>query len=645
MTRQRWIHLLAAVLLMGAPLGRGRANAQDRSAPAPSAAALQQAEEEKKQAITAARKLGPGHSGALAAAYTGLADVYLKQARMTEANLLLEQALLLLAETPKADPGVLDRAYQQLATVREFQGNAPEAQSLLKLSLAVRERRLGPDHPDVANALDRLADVSAQDPDAVLALRRRASAILDKQPRQNAAAVIHRLEREAEWCEISLGGSAEAEEVRRRMLRLQETTLGATHPSVADTLMKIAAYHVHLTESGNLGALLTVDDEKVNDTILAGFREYEPMLAQARAIREKALGPDHADTIETLQYLAPGYAMQHDWARALPLYERIVAAREKTMAREDPRLAAPLAALARVTMAGHRYRDAIPILQRLVKIQTANRAKDSLVLGGSRPLADGVFPVGNAPYMLDPADDPKDYAAILRKATRYAELGLTAASMPTAEDLAYLKAEGWSGPAMDLDDLLHLSSFTAFGPHVDNAALERIRSLVNLRRLALLPGAKPQLDESDQTFVGFTNDAGAGIVKPNIDDAGLAQLRNLTLLEGLDLKRTAIRGTGLTVLARMDRLKILDLSGSLVDDAGLASLPALTTLSHLNLNRTGVSDASLPQLKKFAGLTILSVAGTQISPRGVEELQRALPNARVYGPLARPPGSRARTTK
>ena len=63
---------------------------------------------------------------------------------MTEANVLLEHALLLLAQTPGADSRVLDQVYNNLATVRIFQKNIPEAESLLKRALTLRKSDSGP---------------------------------------------------------------------------------------------------------------------------------------------------------------------------------------------------------------------------------------------------------------------------------------------------------------------------------------------------------------------------------------------------------------------------------------------------------------------------------------------------------------------
>jgi Flp pilus assembly protein TadD len=75
-------------------------------------------------------------------------------------------------------------------------------QPLLNRSLAIAEKKLGPDHPDVAQALNNLA------------------AVYGKQ-----------------------GRSADAERLFKRSLAVFEKTLGANHPDVAGVLNNLAALY------------------------------------------------------------------------------------------------------------------------------------------------------------------------------------------------------------------------------------------------------------------------------------------------------------------------------------------------------------------------------------------------------------------
>ncbi len=50
-------------------------------------------------------------------------------------------------------------ALNNLAGLYDDQGRYAEAEPLYKRSLAIREKALGPDHPDVATALNNLAEL------------------------------------------------------------------------------------------------------------------------------------------------------------------------------------------------------------------------------------------------------------------------------------------------------------------------------------------------------------------------------------------------------------------------------------------------------------------------------------------------------
>jgi tetratricopeptide (TPR) repeat protein len=118
-------------------------------------------------------------------------------------------------------------------------GRYAEAQSLLDGVIEMRERTLGPDHPDVATSLMQLADVYAC------------------------------------W-----GRGAEAEPLYLRALAIWEKAFGLfgpDHPDIAQTLNGLARVY---------------RDQERN-------AEAQAALTRALAIREKTLGPDHPFTKAT----------------------------------------------------------------------------------------------------------------------------------------------------------------------------------------------------------------------------------------------------------------------------------------------------------------------------------------------------------
>ena len=145
-----------------------------------------------------------------------------------------------------------------LAVLYRAQGRYAEAEPLYKRSLAIDEKALGPEHPDVGTALNNLAGLyQAQ------------------------------------------GRYAEAEPLVQRSLAIREKALGPEHPDVATSLNNLAALY---RDQGR-------------------YAEAEPLYRRSLAIDEKALGPEHPDVASTQQpgRAVPG---QGRYAEAEPLYKR-----------------------------------------------------------------------------------------------------------------------------------------------------------------------------------------------------------------------------------------------------------------------------------------------------------------------------------
>ena len=76
--------------------------------------------------------------------------VYKEQGKYAEAEALYKRALAIREKALGADhPDVAETLYN-LAVVYRPQGKYADAEALYKRALAIREKALGPDHPDVA---------------------------------------------------------------------------------------------------------------------------------------------------------------------------------------------------------------------------------------------------------------------------------------------------------------------------------------------------------------------------------------------------------------------------------------------------------------------------------------------------------------
>ena len=175
------------------------------------------------------------------------------------------------------------QSLNSLAVLYYSLGDYARAEPLYKRSLAIYEKALGPEHPDVAQSLNSLAE-------------------------------LYR----------SLGDYARAEPLYKRSLDIREKALGPEHPDVAQSLNNLAGLYIFLGD----------------------YARVEPLLKRSLAIWEKAVGPEHPNVATSLNNLAVLYHSLGDYARAEPLHKRSLAIREKALGPEHPDVALNLNNLA-----------------------------------------------------------------------------------------------------------------------------------------------------------------------------------------------------------------------------------------------------------------------------------------------------------
>ena len=323
-------------------------------------------------------------------------------------------------------------------------GQYADAQPPLEHALALREKVLGSEHPDVAQSLNNLAELyraQGRYADAEPRLQR-ALAICERgarpgasqgrrEPQQPGAALSHpgplcrgraplpagpghpgagarahppryRLEPQQPGAlYYAQGRYAEAEPLFQRALTIREQALGPDHPDVAWSLNSLAELY----------------------RAQGRYAEAEPLFQQALAIREQALGPDHPDIATSLNNLAaallrarplcrgraplpagPGhpragagarpprcrpslnnladlYHTQGRYAEAEPLYQRALAIREQALGPDHPDVALSLNNLAALYRAQGRYAEAEPLYQRALAIGEKTLGRDHPTFG------------------------------------------------------------------------------------------------------------------------------------------------------------------------------------------------------------------------------------------------------------------------
>jgi CHAT domain-containing protein len=235
-----------------------------------------------------------------------------------------------------------------LALLYGTTGQYAKAEPLYQRSLAIYEKALGPAHPSVATSLNNLAELYRATGQYAKAepLYQRSLAIWEKalgpEHPNVAASLINLAERYR-----TIGEYAKAEPLYQRALAIQEKVLGSDHPDVATAL-------------NNLGLLYQAVGE---------YTKSEPLLERALRIYEKAFGSYHRFVARTLTSLAVLYFTIGDYAKAEPLLQRALTINEKTLGLDHPDVAVHLNNLAELYALIGAYEKAEPLFLRALAIQ------------------------------------------------------------------------------------------------------------------------------------------------------------------------------------------------------------------------------------------------------------------------------------
>ena len=162
-------------------------------------------------------------------------------------------------------------------------GEYAKAESLYQEALRIRQKVLGPEHPDTATSLQNLAGLYE-----------------------------------------TVGDYAKAEPLLLEALRIQQKVLGPEHPDTASSLDSLAMLY---DKMGN-------------------YAKAEPLLTEALRIQRKVLGPEHPDTAKSLNNLASLYDKMGNYAKAEPLFREALRIWQKVLGPEHPDTATSLQNLA-----------------------------------------------------------------------------------------------------------------------------------------------------------------------------------------------------------------------------------------------------------------------------------------------------------
>jgi CHAT domain-containing protein/Tfp pilus assembly protein PilF len=238
-------------------------------------------------------------------------------------------------------------------------GKYGEALPLVERSREIRERLLGPEHQDVAEALNSLGRLYKSKGDYAKAepLFKRALAIQEKilgLEHPGVATIINDLA----MLYLYKGEYEKTELLHQRALAIREKVLGPEHPDVAASLNNLAYFHY---ERG-------------------AYPAAQSLFQRALAIMEKSLGPEHPNVATALTNLANICNIMGEYVKVESLYQRALTIREKVQGPEHPDVAASLNNLAGLHYERGEYLKAESLFQRSLDISEKVLGPDHLDL-------------------------------------------------------------------------------------------------------------------------------------------------------------------------------------------------------------------------------------------------------------------------
>jgi CHAT domain-containing protein/Tfp pilus assembly protein PilF len=266
------------------------------------------------------------------------AFLHLVLGRHEESAPLFEEALAIYEKRLRPDDPELATAINNLGISRESSGRQEEAEVLFRRALEIRERALPPEHLEIADSLNNLANVyKTQDRiEQAEPLLRRALAIREKALPANSPAIAQSLQNLASALELE-GRDAEAEPLLRKAITIRKASQPPLHPEIAGALH-------HLAHN------------------LQKQRQYQDAETQYKAalqIRERSQPHEHPDIAKNLEDLALLYIDEERLADASPLLKRVIAMYEKAYSPHHPSLIQPLELMADIAEREGQDREAL----------------------------------------------------------------------------------------------------------------------------------------------------------------------------------------------------------------------------------------------------------------------------------------------
>jgi tetratricopeptide (TPR) repeat protein len=319
-----------------------------------------------------------------------LGRVYRKLGVHDRAEPLLRSSLALRRKTLGPRHPDVAVSLTSLADLLQMEGVYDEAERYYREALTLRREAFGPEHPDVAASLGSLADLLHDKGDfraagplyrEALAMRRR----LFRPPHPDLAASLN----DMALLHHDEGDYTAAEVFYREALAMRRTLFGEDHPDVATSYQNLAALLQARKDYAGAEPLyrraLAIQRRVLGErhaSVLYTLRNFgmmlvgkgdpaggERLLREAAALEEEIFRPDHPDRATTLHDLGLAVAAQGRGEEAEPLFREAIERYRATLPAGHPYLAHPLVALGRLLLKRGDAAAAEPLLAEALEIR------------------------------------------------------------------------------------------------------------------------------------------------------------------------------------------------------------------------------------------------------------------------------------
>jgi len=287
------------------------------------------------------------------------------------------------------EPAVQARLMDTMAQVYESLGLFTKARPLAEKAVALRQKLLGPDHPDTLRSTNLLANLEREVGHHTTAekifldvVQRRRRVLGPEHPdtllSMNDLGVLQR----------EVGMYSQAADTHSQVLEARRRSLGAEH---ADTLVSMNNLAVAYSKLGRLSDAetlhrqvleirrRTLGSEHLNTLrsldVLANLQRELGHYDSAKVMHEEVLqarrgllGPDHPQTLRTLYNLAEDQRSLGSYSQAETIYRNLIEAQRRVLGPENVDVLRPMAGLGAVYLAMKRFQDAEAIRREVLEL-------------------------------------------------------------------------------------------------------------------------------------------------------------------------------------------------------------------------------------------------------------------------------------